>query len=73
MDKKIIDEEVLQPMELFRARSLFSIKRWRLRKMTAGSDGDSGPTKTAETISFPSGFTYHNVTWFQKYFRILFS
>lgn len=60
-------------MELFHARSLFSIKRWMLRKMTAGSDGGSGLTKTAETISFPSDFTYHNVTWFQKYFRILFS
>lgn len=74
MDKKIIDEEILQPMELFRARSLFYIKRYiYIRKMTAGSDGGSGPTKTAETISFPSDFTQHNVIWFQKYFRILFS
>lgn len=58
MDKKIIDEEVLQPMELFHARSLSYIKRYiYIRKMTTGSDRGSGPTKTAETISFPSDFT----------------
>lgn len=51
MDKQTIDEEILQPMELFHARSLFYIKRWRLRKMTASSDAGSGQTRTAACAS----------------------